>query len=669
MNLKFCKLVLFGFLTVVLSNCRNPLDDFSDLQLGFDAGVLLNPAINLSFGIMDEQGAVPENINVFVEGDAATLVTDANGEYRYTVNQDGSLPLLLKPEANPTEAEPILIKIIAEAKDCMPIEEEIYITSKTNNPFIKLSFFRNNNLPAGYKLQQYPAMFRGKKATDTLVFEHQNLNGVNFTFRYPVKGAKFVVRNLVSYIETIRDRQVVVDDSWDTTWTELVEYEKDTIIGSNYFIEGQPLDGKKITVKRVAEVTNGRRRVPVVYKTVTDTIYALKYIPDTIPAENVTARIYSNTGIELETSGFYDEQCNFINKPRLFSGVIRIPNVSFVTASGQSIEVFYPEGINGGRIIEVDVTDKSLSLYQAGLTARYNSSLNEFEYSYIPIVIPDTKLPFKNGKLIFKDNYMFNRTFFLYKDYTVGCGFSKIVINSDYDLESFWAYWQVDHGLLSYWNLYPTWYTSSYGSWKGLDVPQVYLILPAFNEFGKAKVKFVVDHEFNQCLAKPILYQKLDEYDPCAINEYVYNVNYDPAGFWSQYINLFCKIGVTAKFTCKSGTLIEIPKQRVNYYRMGCNPFLKTETEIEKGKAQLTLLNQSSYIISVINPYNGGIIKDTLVLNQQDQFLEGFITNKAGVPQFRAFSGNLKYDNGKRAYALDLVFENYFKYNIPGCGN
>ncbi|MFN9581125.1 MAG: hypothetical protein ACK566_00455 [Bacteroidota bacterium] len=666
--MKFSKVIILGLLLVVLSNCRNPLDDFSELQLGFDAGVLLNPAINLSFGIMDETGVVPENVTVSIEGDAASLITDANGEYFYNVNQDGSLPLMLKPEANPTEADPILVKIIAEAKDCMPIEEEIYITSRTNNPFVKLSFYRNTNLPAGCKMQQYPAMFRGKKATDTLVFEHQNLSGVNFTFRYPVKGAKFVVRNTINVIQSIRE-QTVTDDSWDTTWKELVEYEEDSIVGSDYFYEGQPIGGKNIKVKRIREEIKGKRRLPVVVKTLVDTLYTQKVIPDTIPVENVTASIYSNTRIELETSGFYDEQCNYINKPRLFNGVIRVPDVRFTTAAGQSVEVFYPEGIKGGRIIEMDITDKSLSLYQAGMTSIYNKNLNEFEYAYVPIIIPYSKLPFENGKLIFRDNYMFNSYFFLFKDYTLGCGFSKIVINPEYDLETFWAYWQVDHGILSYWTLYPTWYTSTYGTWKGYDVPQVSMKLPAFNEFGKAKVKFVVDHEYNRCLGKPILYQKVDEYDPCAVSEYVYSVNYDPGVFWAQYINYFCKVFVDAKITCKSGSLIELPKQRVYYYKIGCDPNVKTETELDKGKTQLRLINQSSYIISVINPYNGGSIKDTLVLNEKDQFLEGFLTNKAGVPQFRAFSGNLKYDKVMRTYSLDLVFENYFKFTIPGCGS
>lgn len=659
MNRNCFKISALALVMLLLSTCTNPIDDINQFKMGINAGELVNAAVNLSFGIKGDDEALPQNISVRFEADGAAYLTDANGECFFDVSHNGMLKLLLSPEANPTESNPLLIKIIAEAKDCIPIEEEIYLTGRNNIPNIKLLFHKITNLPAGYKVQEYPAVFSGKKATDTLVFTHQNLNGLEFKFRYPVVGAQFVAKRKITY-QVIRENTIFM--SRDTTFQDSIDDYK--IVGATKFFNKQPLDGKRIQVKRLVTKT---KTIPVPVK-VKDTVTTYRIIPETIPVQNVTARIISNTTEQLEVSGFYDNDGRYVNKPRLFTGAIEVPEVQFVTANGDFIEVIYPQDYDGGRIIEIAANDNSLSIYLSGITELWNAGARNFDYIPGNTIVPASKLPYKNGRLVFKDDYIFNKRFFLFRDMLVGCGFSKIKFPSDYDLESFWAYWTVEHGRLQYSYLYPTWYTSAYGSWRGFGVPEVSLMLPAFSEFGKAKVNFVVNHEYNSCLNKPVLYNKTEEFDPCVNPEFDFKVDYNPGTFWSQYVNLFTKVSVLARVTCQSGNLVQIPNQTVNYHRISCNPFLKTQTEIVNGKTELSLLNQSAYIISVFNPYNSSPVVDTLFLMEKNMPLEGYITNAAGEKLFKAFSGTLVYDEPKRSYRVDIVFEKpYFKYPIPGC--
>lgn len=617
------KLLLLAFLSVYLSNCKNPLDDIADFRMGIDAGKLLNPAVNVSFGIMGNNHAVPENIIVRIEGEGAQYITDVDGENSFNIGTDGMLKLLLQPGIIPDDNNPIMIKIIAEAKDCLPITEEIYLFSRDKNPDVKLNFYRATTPPLGYKVEEQMALFAGKKAADTLVFEHRNLNGIDFTFKYPVKGAVFVINRLIKYATG----EVVIS-----------EIEEDSIVGTAYYYRNQLLT-RTVKVKRL----------------ISQMKYNTKIIPDTIPLENVKARISSNTNPFLETSGFKDAQGRDVNLPRLFTGVVRVPHIDFISSKGEYLSVIYPGDFRKGRLITAKLTDPNVSLYLSGT---FYSGDKSSEYISGNAVIPNSKLKFNaDNSITFKDDYVFDKEFFFFKEMLVGCGFVNVGVRTSNNLSGFEVYYNVSHGIIQYFRF---------------GISSEPIRLPSFSELGDAGLGVAVDHFYNRCYLKGSeLFQNTQSFTPCNYigGSYDYTIDYDPSPFWEKYRDLFSQVNVSASVQCRNGGIVTLPNSTVSYEVDGV-PCTRSQITIAGGRAQLLLLKNKNYVVSVFNHYNQRNIYSSISTNEADQKFSGTIDNPKEQKSEEAYSGTMNYDKINGTYQMHVVFKQpSWKHNMPGCGD
>lgn len=624
MKNSFLNFILLFIICFPITFCTNPFNDISDFKMGIDAGKLLDPAVKVSFGIIGENNSVPENIIVRIEGEGAQSLTDVNGENFFNVGQDGILNLLLQPGITPDNNNPLMIKIIAEAKGCLPVTEEIYLFGRDKNPDIKLNFYRATNPPPGYKVEEQMALFAGKKAADTLVFQHRDLNGVDFTFKYPVQGAVFVVNRYIQYI---------VEEK-----TVNIEVEEDSIVGAAYYYKKQLLS-PVVKVKRLKPV----QRIT----------YGNKVIPDTIPVENVKARIWSNTNPYLETSGFKDAEGRDIELPRLFTGVVRVPRIDFISSNGEYITVMYPGDFNKGRLITAKLTDPNVSLFLSGT---FYSGDKESEYISGNSVIPNSKLKFNNDNSItFKDDYVFDKEFFFFKDMLVGCGFVNVVVRPSFNLIGFDIDYGITHGIIQY---------NRYGVY---DEP---IRLPSFTELGDAELYVKVNHYYNQCFLKePPLFEKTQTLTPCNYvgGSYNYFIDYNPSLFWQKYRSLFSQVNVTASVLCRLGNRVTLPEQTIGYEILN-DPCTKRYFNISNSKVEVLLVKNKTYVLSFYNKYNNRTIIDTMSINQTDKDFIGFIDGPTG--SFRAYTGKMLYNPATEEYNLNAVFEQpYFKHFIPGCGN
>jgi hypothetical protein len=124
-------LALFVTLFTFQWSCKNPLNELSDFRLNINGGALINPIANINFAYTDSSGVKPNNVRVSFSGNGAKYLYDEYGEHRFNVAPDGSLKIILGPNAHPTKENPIMARILVTADNCLPFEDYIYILIET----------------------------------------------------------------------------------------------------------------------------------------------------------------------------------------------------------------------------------------------------------------------------------------------------------------------------------------------------------------------------------------------------------------------------------------------------------------------------------------------------------------------------------------------------------
>jgi hypothetical protein len=292
------------------------------------------------------------------------------------------------------------------------------------------------------------------------------------------------------------------------------------------------------------------------------------------------------------------------------------------------------------------------------LSGTFYSGDKSSEYISGNAVIPNSKLKFNADKSItFKDDYVFDKEFFFFKQMLVGCGFVNIGVRSSHNLSDFDVNYSVSHGIIQYFRY-------------GISTEPIKL--PSFTELGDAELGVEVDHFYNRCFLKgPPLFENNQGFTPCNFvgGRYDYTIDYDPAPFWQKYRDLFSEVNVIASVQCREGYLITPPSETVTYQVSG-NPCTSRQVTINGGSAQLFLLKNEDYTISVFNHYNNTNIYSSFSVKEEDQNFSGNIDNPKEGKSEQAYFGTMRYDKARDKYLMYVVFKQpTWKHYIPGCGN
>ncbi|MCE2740727.1 MAG: hypothetical protein LW669_04485, partial [Sphingobacteriales bacterium] len=133
-------LITFTSLTCILLfqwSCKNPLNEMQDFKLNINGGALINPIATLNFAFDDSSNSKPNNVNVAFTGSGSKYLYDEFGQHIFKVAQDGSLKLILGPNANPSKENPIMVRVEITADDCIPYEDYLYIFDRNE---MKITF-------------------------------------------------------------------------------------------------------------------------------------------------------------------------------------------------------------------------------------------------------------------------------------------------------------------------------------------------------------------------------------------------------------------------------------------------------------------------------------------------------------------------------------------------
>ncbi|MCF8253344.1 MAG: hypothetical protein K9H61_04155 [Bacteroidia bacterium] len=643
---------IFIPLTILVSiflfqwSCKNPLNELSDFKLNINGGALINPIANINFAYDDSSTVKPNNIRVSFTGNGAKYIYDEFGQHLFKVAPDGSLKIILGPNANPTKDNPIMVRISVTADDCLPFEDYIYIFDR-NEMRITFLLTKEINAPANIKVQNYSANFLGKKASDSLVLEHTNKEGITFKFTYPKQGVIFVNREDIYFYED-EIKTVKVPIKRDTTVLDTVTIVKN----ATRFHNNQPIDG---TAERI---------LAPVKKTLTigywDSSYAVpvlrrQTICDTIPVQNVNATVYSNASDIVFASGFYDENGLYVDKPRKFVGAIQVPSVYFYTNDKKGHVYPIYSGAQKGPTIEVSFNEAAnYNLFMSG--TGYNKETNR--YFAVESVVPATDIKLDaNRQFKFENDLFYTNYFFFFKTIEAGCGFGLINWNTkDIDLLNFDIEYSVQTKHQYLWGRFSPYH------------PEDGIRIASFNGEDEATIRVTLDHSLNKCEGKPLLYQKTEKINTCSyINTpYIFNVDYNTDDFMSKYT--FAPLEVTTDLICKTGSKVTLPDQTINFRREGC-PEITGKLYLNGGKGKYSLLPDIEYTMFVYSPENQQELSNTFKLTgKASETILGLIKNSSGTVTDTAYIGKIQYDAGTRKYNLHVdLFNKVFKYKIPGC--
>ncbi|MCG9881266.1 MAG: hypothetical protein MH472_11770 [Bacteroidia bacterium] len=643
----FFPLTLLVSLFLLQWSCKNPLNEMQDFKLNINGGALINPIATLNFAYDDSSVAKPSNIRISFTGNGAKYLYDEYGQHLFNVAPDGSLKLILGPNANPTKDNPVMARIIVTADDCLPFEDYIYIFNR-NETRITFLLTKESNAPSNIKVQNYNVNFLGKKASDSLVLEHTNKEGITFKFTYPTQGVIFVNRQDVYFYEDeIRTAKVPIRR--DTTVLDSVTIVKN----ATKFHNNQPIDG---TAERILAPV--KKTLTIGFWDSSYKVPQLRYqtICDTIPIQNVNATVYSNTEDIVFASGFYDENGQYVDKPRKFVGAIQVPNVHFYTNDKKGhVYPIYSGGQKGPKIQITFKEDANYNLYMSG--TGYNNEANK--YFAVESVIPNKDLGILTGSktFTFENNLFQTNRFFFYKTIETGCGFGTINWNTkDIDLLNF----NIDYTIR-------TKHQYFYGTFSPYN-PDNGIKIASFAGEDEATIFVTLDHSINKCEGKPVLYKKTERINTCNYvgSPFVFNVDYNTDDFMSKYT--FAPLEVTTDLICKTGSKVTLPDQTINYRREGC-PDITGKLYLNGGKGNYSLLPNIEYTMFVYSPINQQELSNRFILSgKASEKIMGLIKNQSGVVTDTAYIGNLKYDATTRKYNLHVdLFNKVFKYKIPGC--
>lgn len=645
------------FLIIIISlniTCKNPVEELKDFRLNMN-GMLADPLIHISFETNDSTMPKPQNVIVRMSGEGAKYIYDINGKTDFSA-ETGVIDLILGPGIYPDNNTPLSFTVEASADNCVPLRQEIFIFSRNQKLDIKLKFNSNKNLSGDITYLKKDLNFLGKKGTDTISFDYTRNDGVKFIVKYPRAGLSFILKKNIKFKigEQVRMEAEYRDDSVWVDYDTIQEPVR-TIIGVQIY-NGQVANEYKITgYKMIPTSTTKKRQVVVGYK-IRDTIpvYETRTVIDTIPVSNVVANIYSmSTFLEC---GFFDETNNYIDKPRLFTGVVGLPQVNMVDkVSGAYVSAVY-SGNNSGRIIECFLPgNQNYKIFASGIV---NSANGDYYYSIKRAVNlePNNNFVLQNdGKYKFslKDNFI-DGCFFIFKNSSIGCGFADIDIscpNVDFNY-GFDVYAEVS--------------SSIYNVSAMLKTPNAgFIRFPSFPGVN-ANVSLNIDHPDNRCKGGQALFREVRSVDLCNYinSKYVAEFAYNS----TSYINSlppFVPVQLTAMIQCTGGNFVLPPDITLKYRKIPCGSDYYGEVTLVDGKLNSNAFQKNQTyqirydrISSLGNPLT---IYDTITFDSRaEQIIRDESTGY--------WEGKMKYDGSK--FNIDFVFDNRkLKYDIRGCGN
>jgi len=627
-------------------SCKNPLNELEDFKLNINGGALINPIATINFAYDDSSAAKPSNIRVSFTGNGAKYLYDEYGQHLFNVSPDGSLKIILGPNANPTKENPIMVRMEVTADDCIPYEDYIYIFDRNE---MKITFLltKNSNAPANIKVQTYSANFLGKKSSDSLVLEHTNKEGITFRFTYPKKDLIFINRrDMYFYEDEIRTTKVPIKK--DTTVLDTVT----VVNNATRFHNNQPIDG---TAERI--IAPVKKTITIGFYDSSFAVPVLRWqtICDTIPVQNVNATIYSNSEDIVFASGFYDENGKYIDKPRKFVGAIQMPNVHFHTTDKRGyVYPIYKGGVNGPLLEVFFKNGGNYNMFMSG--TGYNKETGK--YFAVESIVPatDIKLDLQNH-FKFENNLFYTSNFFFYKTIEAGCGFGTINWNTkDIDLLNF----DINYVIT-------TKHQYLWGNFSPFR-PNNEIKMAGFVGEDEATIIVTLDHSLNRCEGKPVLYKKTEKINICnyVINPFIFNVDYNTDDFMSKYT--FAPLEVTTDLICQTGSKVTLPDQTINFRREGC-PDITGKLYLNGGKGKYSLLPNTEYTMFVYSPSNQQELSNKFTITGQNtQKILGTISDQNGNVKDTAYIGTMTYDAANRKYNLHVdLFNKVFKYKIPGC--
>ncbi|MEI6508236.1 MAG: hypothetical protein WCO54_07100 [Bacteroidota bacterium] len=701
--MKLLRFTAFALLVSIflISNhsCKNPLDDLSNIHVGINGGFFANPTAILSFHYSDVDNSIPANIKINISGVGANRVFDGNGEKYFDVDKAGFCKLILSQAANPTNDNPVILNIKATADGCLPINTQLYLFSKTDVKNFTFTFIKYANAPANYKIQTYPANFYGKKALDTLVFNHTNNDGLSFTFKYPTAGVLFIHQNF-QIVEDAPPTEVTVPavvkvDS--TLLSSTAIYNSTTHIDTVFkdsqagyrtpvtqLFNGQPMDGNVFVgtgpiYHTITSIQTREQKIFIRYDKVyspphTDTIQkAYTYmqthihtemlLPDTVALENVTATIISRGGNgTIDYAGFWDNGV-YVDKPERFSGIVQIPEVFFKNSQGGYITPVYPRSF-AGPVIEANFGGNYNMLFDG-------TAYDAFKGQYYAI---RTILPAKsvNGKYTFTNDMFSTSNIYFFTNREIGCGYANINFNyakSDTDLANlsqFYCYYKIEHLPTGVTDMSQGYKTVYYNNVNSKNIER----LPAFNG-DKVRVTLTTNHEYNICDGgnTPLLTQTQD----VTLCDYVgselkFSCNYNTVNYLKQFI--ISKLTVRSRLVCQTGSIVTMPNTQVFYTRGNC-PLFNGTININGGVGNYTVKQGDTYKFYIISPYNQAkIFADDLPFNNNQGPIPivGRYTNVAAGTTKIVYDGTLTFNPNDHSYSMDInIYNEVMQYNIPGC--
>ncbi len=647
---------MLSLLVMVNFQCKNPIEELKAFKVNLN-GKLADPLVKIKFKTNDALNEEAKNVSVSITGQDAKYIFDGNGYYNFTV-QNGVIDIILDPNANPTNENPIVFSVEAFAENCVPIRQDVYIFSKTNKFDVTLTFKSNNNLPNNVTFKTENLNFLGKKAIDTVKFDLTRFDGVKFVVKYPTTGLSFIKRTNKKF--KIGEKIRLEAETRDTAVLVLDTIKEDIkeIIGVQIY-NGQVVNDYKITgFKLIPQSNTVIKKVFVGYR-VLDTvpIYESRIVIDTVPFSNVKASIYSQSDFMEE--GFFDENGDYIDKPRQFNGVIGIPQVYLYENNNYASSIIpVYSNANGARIIECYLPSKTnYKLFCSGVAL---STKGDYYYNVkrsVPLnEIKDFKLDTGGFyKFAFNDK-LIDGTYFIYQNSEIGCGFVSVNVA--------FPNLKLDYGFEAYVSV-----SGKYGSYGFYLSSYNYTIrIPVFN--GSYSINTYINHPDNRCARNPALFDNTEQVNLCNFVNSNTPYNYIVPYNGDDYIKTlppFLPLKLTAKIQCSGGNFVTPPDITLLYKKIGCvGTDLYSEITLKDGKINTSAFQKDqTYQIRYDRISESGtkyIILDTISFNSSKPIQ----TVKDDATEY--WVGTMKYL--VNSFEIDLVFDNKkLKYNINGCGD
>ena len=620
----------------IYSACKNPISEISNFKLGIN-GELGKSVHQVKIMSSDSTYALDiANTVVYLSGKDAHMIYDKNGERSFPINADGTVDMVLSPQANPTDANPLVFKFNVSSPDHLPSNQELFFFTKEKS---HIGIVMDNILKPSTDLEIYTSNIQfnyQKKAGPTTFSQSFTKGNIIVKYIYPV-GTVFVKESTYkNFFKNWECKDVDIPATWE-----------------EWIYEGQTYRYPKtyVTVNKCANV------------------YTDKVTLDEIKPANLKATIFFRDGEDYRTQ-FYDENGILQNKPIIFDGKINV-DISFSLPAGACGAsggcVVYPK-LPPGKKVQIEYTIKNSSatnylLYRSG---RVFDTTNQ---SWVTISnVFSNKLSFKNQGsdivILAENDASFGETF-LFTKLIDGCGFTPINIslNAGIPINSGYRGWfkltLTKPGKTTPWNQY------NYDLDFNNGFNQNYKItVPAFKSFNY-KATFQLLHYEQQSQNQNALVTKVITLDPCSSPSGI-NLNISEGkDYYPDQVWLDVEGTVFCDLTKRESSAPKLyPSLTIQYTRdIKKNSNYSGYVVLNNGKVSTHVFRKfGKYEMGAYNN-NGDYVKGAMLLNFDPGAGVQNITQKDGY-----FVGSLTYDAITKRFKLILDFDNQkIKFKYEGC--